>query len=286
MNISIVGSGVVGAATGIGLKKLGHRVIFYDIDEKKLIELRSQGHEIRRNISDIIMSTSISFICVPTPTLKGATDLSFVKSVIFSISKPLQKKKDYHLLAVRSTLLPGTTRKVIIPFLQKCCKSKNPEDYGICYNPEFLRHANALEDFLNPSRVVIGEVNRKSGDILTELYSPFGAPIIRTDPDTAEMIKHVSNFFLATKISFFNEIYMICQKLNIDHQIVSEAVSLDPRIGKYGVYGGKPFAGSCLPKDVEAFSEFIQTLNINPDILRVVLEINQDLLKKTRKQNK
>jgi len=286
VKVSIIGSGIVGTATGMGLAKLGHSVIFYDTNENRLKELCSERLEVGRNISDVVMSTSISFICVPTPTVKGATDPSSIRDTLISVSKPLRKKKDYHLIVVRSTLLPGTTRKVIVPLLRKRCNTTYGEGYGVCYNPEFLRQASALEDFLNPSRIVIGEADRKSGDTLEEIYSPLGAPMIRTDFDTAEMIKHVSNAFLATKISFFNEIYMICKKLNIDHRLVSEGVSLDPRIGKYGVQGGRPFAGGCLPKDVEAFTRFLESLNLNPDILKVVLDINKDLAKKTHVMNK
>lgn len=277
MRVSILGSGVVGAATGIGLGRLGNQVVFYDVDQDKLEELRFKGYTVEESISDAVLSTSVSFICVPTPTVKGETDLSLVKNVLASIAEPLRQKKNYHVVALRCTLLPGTTRKVLIPFLNEQCRYSCTEHYGVCYNPEFLRQSSALEDFMNPSRIVIGEQDKQSGNVLEELYVPLRVPIVRTNLDTAETIKHVANAFLATKISFFNEVYMICKKLKIDPQVVSESVALDPRIGKYGVCGGKPFSGSCLPKDAEALTKFVEGLDINPDIMKVVLAINQKL---------
>lgn len=285
MRISIIGSGVVGTATGKGLSKLGHLVVFNDVNGNRLKELFAEGHEVTHSVSDAVMSTSISFVCVQTPTVKGKIDLRFIRNAIISVARTLEKKRDYHLVVVRSTILPGTTRKVILPLLRRYCSSQLFEDYGVCYNPEFLRQATALEDFLNPSRVVIGVADKKSGDILEELYSPLTDSIIKTDFETAEMIKYVSNAFLATKISFFNEMYMLCRKLGIDDKFVSQAVSLDPRIGKYGVYGGRSFSGGCLPKDLEAFASFIKDLSTNPDIIESVLAINSEVKKNTKCQS-
>lgn len=277
-SISIVGSGVVGTATGKGLAKHGYKVIFNDTSVDKLKDLDSEGYQTTRNISEAIASTSISFVCVQTPTLNnGAKALRFVEKAVARIAEALRKKTDYHVIVIRSTLLPGACRERIIPLLQKHSKSRLFEHYGLCYNPEFLRQNSALEDFLNPSRIVIGEANRKSGDALETVYSRFGCPIVRTDFDTAEMIKIVSNAFLATKISFFNEMHMICRRLGVDDKLVSEAVSLDPRIGKYGIYGGRPFLGRCLPNDVKAFAKFIKKLDLNPDIIRTVIAINNSI---------
>lgn len=275
--VSIIGSGVVGTATGKGLAKIGHPVIFFDVDEDKINNLRLEGCEVTRSLSDAISSSSLSFVCVQTPTVDGTADLSFLKDAIASVSKAVQEKNKQHLIVVRSTLIPGTMKREVVSLVRRHCNA------GICYNPEFLREEHALEDFLNPSRIVIGEEDSVHGDLLAEVYSSFNAPIIRTNFETAEMIKHVSNAFLATKISFFNEIFLVCTKLKIDSQIVSEAVSLDPRIGKYGVYGGRHFSGGCLPKDVTAFATFVGKLGINPDIIEKVLDINshirRDLLK-------
>jgi len=281
MPISIIGAGVVGTATGKGLTKLGHNVIFYDVNENRSKELIAEGYEAGSKMSDIVASTSVSFVCVQTPTTNDAIDLTFVKKAIVSIAKIVENKSTYHLVVVRSTLLPGTMRKVILPLLHKYCTRRLFDDYGICYNPEFLREASALKDFLNPSRIVIGTADSDSGRTLEELYLPLTAPIVRTDFDTAEMIKCVSNAFLATKISFFNEMYMLCEKLGINDRLVSDAVSLDPRIGEYGVFGGKPFSDGCLPKDTKAFARFIRNHKQNPDLLEVVLKINSDITKRT-----
>jgi UDPglucose 6-dehydrogenase len=144
-------------------------------------------------------------------------------------------------------------------------------------NPEFLREEHALQDFLNPSRIVVGELDKQSGDTLEKLYSSFKAPIFRTDLDSAEMIKYTANCFLAAKISFFNEVHMICRKLGLDSTFISKVASLDPRIGDYGIYGGRPFSGKCLPKDLEALIHFARTKKINPRLLEAVLEINKEV---------
>jgi UDPglucose 6-dehydrogenase len=144
-------------------------------------------------------------------------------------------------------------------------------------NPEFLRERYALQDFLSPSRIVIGEFDKRSGDFLEKAYSLFKAPVIRADLDSAEMIKYVSNLSLATKISFFNEMYIVCERLGLDADLIGKAVSLDPRIGEYGVNGGLPFGGKCLPKDVEAFRSFIKSLNINPRLLDAVSSVNDEI---------
>jgi len=277
-SVSIIGSGVVGTATGKGLARLGHDVIFYDTNMDKLRKLASEGFQTTRNISEAITSSSISFICVQTPASNnGNRNLRYVKKAVTSAAEALQRKADYHLIVVRSTLLPGTCRGMIIPILQGYRRSKLFEHFGLCYNPEFLRRDSALEDFVNPSRIVIGEANKKSGDILQRLYSPISRSVMRTDFDTAEMIKLVSNAFLATKISFFNQIHALCQKLGIDDRFVSEAVSLDPRIGKYGIYGGRPFSGGCLPNDVKTFAKFMKAHNIKNNILKTALAINESM---------
>ena len=124
---------------------------------------------------------------------------------------------------------------------------------------------------------MIGEYDKKSGDSLEKLYASLKIPVIRTDLDTAEMIKYTSNLFLASKISFFNEIFLICEKLGLDAKYVSEAVAKDHRIGNYGIYGGKPFGGMCLPKDLNAFISFLNSINVDPKILKAVAEVNQDI---------
>jgi len=277
MKISIIGSGVVGKATGIGFHKLGNDVIFNDIIREKLLVLKKQGYEVTEDQLEAILNSSISFVCVQTPTLNGKMDFSYVKEAIIGIAKALRKKKEYHLIVIRSTVLPSTTSTKIIPLLKKYSRLMLGKEFGVCVNPEFIRKASALSDFLNPWRILIGEFDKRSGEVLETLYSPSKASIIRTDLDTAEMIKYVTNTFLATKISFFNEFFIICKKLGLDPHFVAEAAALDPRIGKYGTYGGQPFGGGCLPKDLEALINFCKERKLNPKLLDAVLYINSKM---------
>lgn len=286
MRLSIIGSGVIGETAGIVFHMKGNDVMFYDIDKRKMGALKRQGYKVANSITTAVKNSDILLICVPTPTINKEMNFSYVKKATVNIAKALSKTNDYKVVVVRSTVLPSTTRCKVVPLLQRYSKSKPGKDFGVCVNPEFLREKYALHDFLNPSRIVIGELDKRSGDVLEKIYSSFDAPIIRTNLDAAETIKYVSNFFLAAKISFFNEIYMICCKLGLDADFISEAVSLDSRIGKYGVYGGKPFGGKCLPKDVEAFVNYVKCQRINPKLLEVILSINKEIASYVSKKPK
>lgn len=276
----------MGKATGIGFHMLGNEVLFHDIEKKKVAWLRKRGYEVAGNLSEAVMDSELSFVCVQTPTVDGIADLSFLGKAIEDIAEGLSKKGRYHTIAIRSTTLPTTTRTKIIPLLEKRSQLTAGIDFGVCTNPEFLRQANALSDFLNPSRIVIGGLDKYSGDKLEELYVPFKAPIFRTDLDVAEMIKYVSNAFLTTKISFFNEIYMLCKNLGFDPIFISETVALDPRIGNYGIQGGRAFGGKCLPKDLEAFISFIKSTGQNPKLLDAVTYINKEIVNSKRLDGK
>jgi len=267
----------VGQASGIGLISKDQEIVFYDIDRKKLNRLREQGYNTSTDLPKVDKMSEILMISVPTPTIQGQMNLSFVLLVAQNVGKALEGVGEYKLVTLRSTVLPTTTRCRVIPTLMKYSKLQAGQDFGVCFNPEFLTEKNALNDFLKPNRVIIGEFDKKSGDLLQKIYEKFKTKIIRTDLDTAEMIKYASNLFLATKISYFNEIYLICQKLGLDANIVSKAVALDPRIGAYGVHGGRPFGGKCLPKDLAAFTNFVKTLNLNPKLLDAISLINEEI---------
>lgn len=285
MRISIIGSGVVGEATGIGFYKHDNEVIFHDIVKERLVTLKKQGYDVTENISEAINNSTISLVCVQTPTVNGQMNFSYVKKATIDIAKALRGKREYHNIVIRSTVLPFTTRTKIIPMLEQHSRLKAGKDFGVCMNPEFLRQASALKDFIKPRRIVIGELDNRSGDILEKLYSPFKTPIIRTDLDVAEMIKYVTNAFLTTKIAFFNEVYLICKHSKLDPLIVAEAVALDPRIGSYGIHGGQPFEGKCLPKDLKAFINFLKSKGTNPKIFDAVLHINDQFMKKKVSQD-
>lgn len=279
MKISIIGSGWVGTAIGRGLSELGNDVIFHDIIDKDLPNFT-------KDINHAVENSDVSFICVPTPTNdNGEIDLNYVKEASKNIGEALTNKNGYHLVVVKSTVVPGTTEKVVIPIIEKYSgKSAREEEIGVCMNPEFLTEISGTwstdegmkKDFFTEDRIVIGEYDKKSGDILEEFYKPLNKPIFRVGLRTAELIKYVSNCMLATKISYWNEIFLICKELGIDSQIVADVVGLDPRIGKYGTVHGKAFGGKCLPKDLKAFISFAKKYR-NVRLLKAVDEINEEM---------
>ncbi|TLX86056.1 MAG: nucleotide sugar dehydrogenase [Thaumarchaeota archaeon] len=275
--ISIIGSGVVGSATGKGFHELGHKVIFYDISKEKREALKNDGYNVANNLSEALSQTDISFVCVNTPTHNSEQDLSQIFSVLQHITEYLNTAEKQHLLVFRSTILPGTMRNEIVNYLEKNCKTKRGIDYDVVYNPEFLRQNSSLDDFFSPDRVIIGEDHAQLSKILVEIYEPLTKNIIVTSFEAAELIKYASNCFLSLKISFFNEIGLICQHLGIDHKVVSLGVSLDKRIGKYGTEFGRPFDGMCLPKDTQALASFIKQNRIEPDLLEIALNINKKI---------
>lgn len=277
LRISIIGSGIVGQATGMGFALQGISTLFHDINRNKLSALRGKGYKITTEIDEVVCASDIIFVCVPTPTIDNKIDLSIIEKCSKDIGRCLDQSDDYVLVVFRSTIPPRTTRQKLIPILEVNSGLKAGKDFGVCNNPEFLREQSPLEDFVKANRIVIGEFDKKSGDMLEKLYAPLKIPVIRTDLDTAEMIKYTSNLFLASKISFFNEIFLICEKLGLDAKYVSEVVAKDHRIGNYGIYGGKPFGGMCLPKDLKAFISFLESINVDPKILKAVAEVNQDI---------
>jgi len=284
--ISIIGSGWVGTALGEGLAELGNEVIFYDVVDKNLPNFT-------KDINQAIKNSGISFICVPTPTLEPTPtvsegiDLSYIKEATKTIGKVLATKRSYHLVVVKSTVVPGTTENVVIPTLEKHSGKKAGNEIGICMNPEFLTEISGTwsgdkgtkKDFFTEDRIVIGEYDKKAGDVLEELYEPLNKPIFRTDLKTAETIKYVSNCMLATKISYWNEIFLICKDLGIDSHAVADVVGLDPRIGRYGTVHGKAFGGKCLPKDLKAFVAFAEKYR-DIRLLKAVDEINEEIKKR------
>ncbi|HHH80271.1 MAG TPA: UDP-glucose/GDP-mannose dehydrogenase family protein, partial [Thermoplasmatales archaeon] len=271
MNISIIGTGYVGLVTGACFAKLGNNVICVDIDEKKiekinkglspiyeegleelLVENKNRIHA-TKDYKYAIQNTDVTFICVGTPSKEdGSIDLKFVKKAAEEIGKQLKNKDKWHLVVMKSTVLPGTTRDVVLPLLEQYSGKKAGKDFGLTMNPEFLREGVAVKDFLEPDRIVIGYYDDKSRKVLKELYKDFSCPILETSLSAAEMIKYASNAFLATKISFINEIGNMCKKLDIDTYEVAEGMGLDKRIGRAFLDSGIGWGGSCFPKDLDA----------------------------------
>lgn len=279
--ISIIGSGTVGYAVGRGFLEKGNKVIFHDVNRKRVLELKAKGYQATKDVREAVKKSEISFISVPTPNSDGKQDLSYIKQAVEGVAKAIRDKEKYHLIVLKSTVLPGTVERIIIPIVEKYSDKKVGGEVGVCMNPEFLTEASPLRDFINPDRIVIGQFDEKSGSKLESLYSSFKAPIYRTELRTAEMIKYAANCFFVTKISYFNQIWQLCKKLGIDGKKVAEITGKDPRIGEYGTKSGRGFDGKCLPKDLQAFIEFLERKGSgNPSLVRVAKEINDKMREK------
>ncbi len=289
MRISIIGSGYVGLITGACFAQLGNDVTLVDIDKEKveainnrispiyeegLNELLNQVHIEATSDYHRIIDTDMIFLCVGTPINKsGNMSLRYITKATEQIARVLTDKKDYCLVVVKSTLVPGTTEELLIPTLERSGK-KVGGDFGICMSPEFLREGKAVYDFMHPVRVIIGEYDKRSGDMLVNLCNKFNAPILRTGLKTAEMMKLASNTFLATKITFINEIGNICKQLGIDTYEVAKGMGFDERIGSKFLNAGIGFGGSCLPKDLRALVASSRKQGYEPRFLREVLRLN------------
>jgi UDPglucose 6-dehydrogenase len=293
MKISIVGSGYVGIVTGIGFTELGNEVIFIDTDKAKINAINNQEPPIYEkgleelmmknrdkyyatdDYSEAIDKSDITFICVATPSNEnGSINLAYIKSAAKEIGKTLKNKSDFHVIVVKSTVVPRTTEEVVKPLIENESRKKAFEDFGLAMNPEFLREGNAIEDFFSPDRIVLGVKDDRTKSIFEELYVQFSCPKLITDIKTAEMIKYASNAFLATKISFANEIGNICKKLGINAYEVFKGVGLDHRINPAFFRAGIGFGGSCFPKDVKALIAKAEEVGENPKIMRAVVEVN------------
>lgn len=255
MNLGIIGCGVVGQATANGFRKKGHKVFCYDINGKFLL------------LNDVLKQCNILFICVPTPAGKnGDIDLSMLDD---AINKVAVKGK---IVVIRSTVPPGTTRK----YAQKYKNVK------FIFNPEFLTEKTAEYDFLHPDKIVVGGNNKKAIDIVSNLYKNFKAPIIKTDFETAEMVKYFINCFYATKVIFANQIYDICQKAGINYEKVKKIAVLDKRIADshFEIFhkGYRGFGGKCLPKDLSGLIAFAKKIGVEADLFQKIKKINEKLL--------
>ncbi|MBA7698218.1 GDP-mannose 6-dehydrogenase [subsurface metagenome] len=278
-NILIIGSGVVGQATGKGFHSKGHRVVFYDVNPDVLSRLSEEGYNTCDDYD--LREFDVSMLCVCTPTRNDKIVLDYLHSALKKLGAKLADINRYHLVVVRSTSLPGTTEEKVIPMLEYYSGKKAGLDFGICMNPEFLRAAKSGHDFAHPWLTVIGAYDQRSGKELERLYQPFGAEIMITELKVAEMMKYVHNLFNATKISFFNEMHMVCDKLGIDSQAVNSLVVKSAEgiwNPKYGTTGGRPYGGSCLPKDTRAFRSFAHELELSRmPLLNATIRINEEM---------
>ncbi len=288
MKICVVGVGYVGLVTGACLADLGNDIICVDIDKKKISNLRKNilpifepGLEelLKRNkkrikfttiLKEGVQKSEIIFIAVGTPPKEnGEADLTFVKDVAKGIGKYINS---YKIIVDKSTV-PVGMGDIIASIINSNMKKKYNFDVVSC--PEFLREGSAIHDFMNPDRVVIGTSKKEVGNKVAEIFKPLSTKIIVTDIRSAEMIKYASNSFLATKISFINEIANICERVGADVKIVAEAVGLDKRIGGLFLDAGAGFGGSCFPKDVSALINIAKHEDYEPLILKAVMETNK-----------
>ncbi len=289
MRISIIGVGYVGLAVGASFAKLGNKVIFIDTDEDKVKMINNRVspncepgiNEILKEIDFEVSSnyrrithSDVIFICVGTPSDDdGSISLKYIEEATGQIAEILNRKGNYGVVAVKSTIIPGTTQEVIIPILERSGK-KAGNDFGVCVVPEFLREGNALYDAMNPTRVIIGEYDVRSGEVISSVYKSFNTPILRTSLKTAEMIKYASNAFLAAKISFINEIGNICKQLGIDTYEVGKGMGFDDRIGSKFLNAGIGFGGSCLTKDLKALIAKARQIAYEPRLLEEISNLN------------
>jgi GDP-mannose 6-dehydrogenase len=297
MKISIFGLGYVGAVSAACLASDGHYVVCVDIVQDKvdlinkgippIIEseleeisakaLKSKSLIATTSATEAIKNTQISLICVGTPSqLNGNLDLKYVRRVCEKIGSILKSKDERHIVVIRSTILPGTMRNVVIPILEKSSGKKAGVNIGVCHNPEFLREGTAVYDFFNPSKTVIGELDTISGNSLSSIYEKIDAPIIRTSLETAEMVKYVDNSWHALKVGFANEIGNICKSNSIDGHEVMDIFCQDTKLNISSKYlkPGFAFGGSCLPKDLRALTYKGRNLDLDLPILNSILASN------------
>jgi len=302
MNIAVIGTGYVGLVTGTCFAETGNMVTCVDIDEEKVKKLSSgkvtiyepglekifernekEGRlKFTTSLEDGIKNARIIFLALPTPPDgDGSADLSFVLDVSKNIGALLQKG-EYKIIIDKSTVPVGTAdrvRNTILQSLKEREIDNSEELFDVVSNPEFLREGVAVEDFMKPNRVVIGTSSEKAKKVLGELYAPFvrqGNPIIYMDERSAELTKYAANAFLATKISFMNEIAQLCERFDADVDMVRKGIGSDERIGKRFLFSGIGYGGSCFPKDVKALSKSAHLADYDFRILEAVMEVNEN----------
>jgi len=315
MDVSVFGLGYVGFITGICLAKDGHNVIGVDVNPAK-VDLVNKGIApiIEENVNEYITevssagrfratsdpdeaisNTDLSFVCVGTPSRdNGDIDIQYIERVSCEIGAVLRGKDSFHVVVVRSTSAPGTTEKSVIPLLEEHSGKKAGTDFGVVFNPEFLREGSSIYDFYNPPKIVLGGTDKKSMDRLSEIYSGIDAPTIETSIKCAETVKYADNIFHGLKITFANEIGRFCKSLDIDSHEVMDIFTRDTKLNISPAYfkPGFAFGGSCLPKDTRAFLYKCKSMDVQVPVISAILDSNQhqidmavDLIRKQKSRN-
>ena len=296
VRLAIVGTGHVGLVYAVGFSLAGHEVLATDIDENAIARLqdgrptfyepglekalqravRTKRLSFGTDILGAVRRAKISFLCVPTPSRQdGSIDLSYLASAATTVGKALRSAEGYKVVVVKSTVVPGTTDGVVRPAVERASGKSAGQDFGLCMNPEFLREGSALEDALHPDRLVIGAMDARSAATLKTAYRGLKCPRLVVDLRTAEMIKYATNSFLATKVSFANELANLCDAFGgMDVGRVVEGLGLDARINRRFLQPGLGFGGSCFPKDVKAIMAAGRAHGYEPRLLAATLAVN------------
>lgn len=296
-SISIFGLGYVGAVTAACLAEHGHQIIGVDVRQGK-VDLINAGRSpiVEKGIDDLISGqvragrlgattdpqaaveqSQQSIVCVGTPSGPGGEiNTQFVETVCREIGEAIGKKASYHTVVIRSTVLPGITRGILIPILEHSSGKTAGRDFGVCFNPEFLREASAIEDFNKPSKTVVGEFDTASGEAVVALYRDLPGAIVRTAIETAEMTKYAANAWHALKVSFANEIGSLSKIAGVDSHEVMNIFCLDTKLNLSASYlkPGFAFGGSCLPKDVRAILSMARRHKVETPLLESILPSN------------
>jgi UDPglucose 6-dehydrogenase len=281
--IIVVGAGVVGAATGEGFRRHGHDVTLVDISPNRVAELERLGYDAHTEL-DLSGPPAFVFLALPTPATEGkGYDLSAFFAGVDEVGEALKSKsaRAHHTVVVRSTVPPRTLDRVVVPKLEATSGRMVGRDFSVASAPEFLRAATAVKDFLEPWMTVLASRDQDALDRLVHLFTPFGGELRTFDnPVIAECIKITHNVFNATKISFWNEMWRLCQELEIETDYVASTVahsaegSFNP---EYGIHGGAPYGGACLPKDTEGLLGFARSEGVDLPLVRSVQEVNHTI---------
>ena len=297
LSISVFGMGYVGSVSAACFAHVGHKVTGVDVSpakvemmaagrspiiEARMSELVEEGHRsgmlhATTDAAEAVRNSEISFVCVGTPSLRsGKLDLGYVERVVHEIGIALQKKNSYHVIVLRSTVLPGTTESLVIPTLEKASGRRAGIDFAVCYNPEFMREGSAVADFLQPPYTVLGAQDPKHLILARQLYSTISSPVFETSIAVAEMVKYVCNAFHAVKIGFANEVGSLCKSLGVDAEAVTKIYTADTKLNISPAYlsPGFAFGGSCLPKDLRALGHRAKELDLALPLLESVLPSN------------
>ncbi len=290
--LCVIGTGYVGLVTGVCFADLGNHVICLDTDETRIKGLQkgilpiyepglqqlvaqnvaSGRLEFTTSYDTALKGVEFAFIAVGTPSgVDGEADLQYIRKAVESIADTV----DRSLIVVNKSTVPVGTGDWVAEIITKC-RAKKPLDFKVVSNPEFLREGSAINDFMNPDRVVLGSVDRQAAGRVAQLYQPLRCPVLITDLRTAEMIKYASNAFLATRISFINEIANMCEEMGADVLEVAQGMGMDKRIGHAFLDAGLGWGGSCFPKDVKALEHMADLHGTNPQLLKAVMEINRN----------